>query len=127
MLPITKMALPKELQQLSYYLDYQGMFNYNKYKLQKLRHHFKNKNLIQNLFEIQKGICNFCKETIDLDNNHTKIHDICSVEKCSNKNHKIIAKKRENLRLLHQTCYKTIHYNEDYYSKNNVDYFIKYF
>lgn len=128
-LPISKMALPKELQQMSYYQDYQGMFNNYKYKSQKLRHNHKNKSLTHNLFEIQKGICNFCQELIDLDNDITEIHHIYPLEKCLNKKHKSIANKRLNLQLLHQACHKTIHSNEDYYLKNNNngDCFIKYF
>lgn len=128
-LPITKMGLPKELQQLGYYQDYLGKYNNYKFITQKLRHDFNNKSLIQNLFEIQKGICNFCRETLNLDNDTTEIHHIYPLEKCTNNKQKTIANKRLNLRLLHQTCHKTIHSNEDYHltNKNNSDYFIKHF
>lgn len=128
-LPISKMALPKALQKISYYQDNTGMFNENKYKSQKIRHNHKNKSLAQNLFEIQKGICNFCQNTIDLDVDITEIHHIFPLETCLNKEHKVIANKRVNLQLLHQACHKTIHSNEVYYltNSNNGDYFIKYF
>lgn len=129
MLPITKMALPKELQQLNYYLDDLGRFNHYKFTIQKLRHNFENKSLTQNLFEIQKGICIFCQEILTLDYDNTEIHHIFPLEICTNNKQKAIANKRSNLKLLHETCHKAIHSNENYYlnNKNNGYYFIKHF
>jgi 5-methylcytosine-specific restriction endonuclease McrA len=123
------MALPKQLQQLSYYQDGLGRFNNYKFIIQKLRHNFNNKSLIQNLFEIQKGICSFCQETLALDNDNTEIHHIFPLKICSNNKQKTIANKRSNLRLLHETCHKMIHSNETYHLNNkyNGDYFIKHF
>lgn len=129
MLPITKMALPKELQQLNYYLDDLGRFNHYKFTIQKLRHNFENKSLTQNLFEIQKGICIFCQEILTLDYDNTEIHHIFPLGICTNNKQKAIANKRSNLKLLHETCHKAIHSNETYYlnNKNNGYYFIKHF
>jgi len=123
------MALPKKLQQLSYYQDNLGGFNNYKFMIQKLRHNFNNKSLIQNLFEQQKGICSFCQETLALDYDNTEIHHIFPLEICSNNKQKTIANKRSNLRLLHETCHKMIHSNENYHliNKYNGDYFIKHF
>jgi len=107
------------------------MFNNHRYKIQKLRHNFKSKSLAQNLFEIQKGICIFCQNTLNLnDEENIEIHHIYPLKACKNKEHKVISNKRINLQLLHQTCHKTIHSKEKYYLKtsiNNGDYFIKYF
>jgi len=119
-IPISKVSLPKTLQDSSYYLDNQEKFGNYKFKTQKLRFNFNSKGLAQKLFEKQKGICPFCENSLNiLDNENTEIHHVYPLNLCKNKTEKAIAKKLINLQLLHQACHKTIHSNEKYYSINS--------
>jgi len=130
-LPISKVLLPKILQNCDYYLDNQWKFEKYDFKIQKLRFNFTNKSLVMKLFKKQKGICPFCETLIDVSNSeNTEIHHVYTLNSCKNNNEKAIAKKLINLKLLHSVCHKAVHSKEKHYSissLNNGDYFIKFF
>lgn len=112
MQPIAINILPGSLRKKSYYDNVQS-FNFYSFNLTQKRSNFKNISLFSSLFKKQKGLCSFCNMYIQLfEKEKIEIHHIIKLSECDNMNKIKIANRKENLRLMHQSCHKLLHQNE---------------
>jgi group II intron reverse transcriptase/maturase len=111
MQPMGIMILNKKLRATSYYLN-QKAFEENTYRIQIKRSNYKYTTIFSDLYEKQKGICNYCDESLDVfEGSHLEIHHKYPLKNCTSKEERTTANKKENLCLLHRHCHKNLHTN----------------
>ena len=118
MQPLSLMILPKCYRTSSFYLNRTAIHEFN-FRIQSRRNNLNYTTVFGHLFKLQKGICAYCYEYLDLfDGNSVEIHhklpsryaqlawrDCVSREDCRKANLKT------NMCLLHKHCHKNLHSN----------------
>jgi len=120
MQPIHINILPSTLRNTSYYLSLE-QYNEFKYKISMKRLDKSNLTLYNSLYDKQRGICKYCNLFMHMyDDDQIELHHIYKLSNCDTKKKIKLANRKENLLLLHQSCHKLLHRNEEDAKKRHL-------
>jgi predicted HNH restriction endonuclease len=112
MQPLHINILPSILKQNTYYLVV-NEFNEFKYRVSMKRLDRSNLTLYNSLYDKQRGICKYCNLFMHMYDDQIELHHIYKLSNCDTKQKIKVANRKVNLLLLHQSCHKLLHRNEE--------------